>query len=188
MGRPFIYIFNKLRKYPFVFYILLCAIALYAVFGIVKLKFNNDIFSIFPQHTTSKNYKSQVTNLRSNNNMLILLHVEEHADTSLQLLLDNAEWWENRLASSPYLSQSIKDTRIRMTDSLQRVLYDSIFYNLPLLLTAQDLDSLSRKLDSEALTNIVKANARMNNSFTGLALKYYNELDPLHLAPTVLKN
>ena len=187
MGRPFIYIFNKLRKYPFVFYILLCAIALYAVFGIVKLKFNNDIFSIFPQHTTSKNYKSQVTNLRSNNNMLILLHVEEHADTSLQLLLDNAEWWENRLASSPYLSQSIKDTRIRMTDSLQRVLYDSIFYNLPLLLTAQDLDSLSRKLDSEALTNIVKANARMNNSFTGLALKYYNELDPLHLAPTVLK-
>lgn len=86
--------------------------------------------------------------------MLILLHVEEHADTSLQLLLDNAEWWENRLASSPYLSQSIKDTRIRMTDSLQRVLYDSIFYNLPLLLTPKDLDSLSRRFDSQSTRRI----------------------------------
>lgn len=187
MGRPFIFIFNSFRKYPVIFYILLCGVLVYAIFGIVKLKWNNDIFSIFPQHSTSKNYQSQVTNLRSNNNMLVLLHVEESSDTSLQLLLDNAEWWETRLSGSKYLSENIRDTRIRMTDSLQRVLYDSVFYNLPLLLNRSDLDSIKLKLDSAMLTSTLDANSRMNSSFTGLALKYFNRLDPMHLAPKVLQ-
>jgi len=186
MGRPFLFIFHFFRRFPVAFYIFLAGIIVYCVLGLSRLTWNNDIFSIFPQHTSSRNYKAQVSNLRSNNNMMVLLHSENPSDTSLQVLLENAEWWEHRLQSSAYLSSNIRDTRIRMTDSLQRVLYDSVFYSLPLLLTPADLDSLKMKLEEERLAGILANNARINNSFTGYALRYFNQMDPLHLAPIVL--
>ncbi|MCO6462430.1 MAG: 1-acyl-sn-glycerol-3-phosphate acyltransferase [Saprospiraceae bacterium] len=186
MGKPFIWIYNFFRKHPVLFYVVLVLITIYAVLGISRLKWNNDIFSIFPQKTSSAQYKEQVNNLRSNNNIMVLLHTEHATDTSLQVLLANAEWWEYRLKSSPYFRTNIQDGRIRMTDSLQRVLYDSVFYNLPLLLDGGDLITLGHRLELETMEKTLAANNRISNSLAGYSLRYYNNLDPLHLAPLVL--
>jgi hypothetical protein len=78
--------------------------------GISRLQWNNDIFSIFPKTTSSAAYKEQVNNLRSNNNIMVLLHTSNPSDTSLQSLLGNAEWWENKLNTSPYFMSNLKDT------------------------------------------------------------------------------
>lgn len=65
--------------------------------------------------------------MRANNDIMVLLHTESPSDSSLRVLVDNAEWWEHSVNSSSYLSSVIPDAAFRMTDSLQRVLYDSVF-------------------------------------------------------------
>ena len=186
MGKPFIWIYNFFRRFKVGFYFLLIGISVYCYMGISRLQWNNDIFSIFPKTTSSAAYKEQVNNLRSNNNIMVLLHTSNPSDTSLQSLLGNAEWWENKLNTSPYFVSNLKDTRIRMTDSLQRVLYDSVFYYLPLLLDKADWKVIGQRMEDEHLENTLANNARINNSFAGYSLRYYNQLDPVHLAPLVL--
>lgn len=187
MGRPFTWIFRFFRRFPVFFYLTLAGIILYCVIGISRLQWNNDVFSIFPLHASSADYTAQVANMRANNDIMVLLHTESPSDSSLRVLVDNAEWWEHSVNSSSYLSSVIPDAAFRMTDSLQRVLYDSVFFSLPLLLNGDDLDTVRQRLDNAAIERIVARNNRLNSGFSGFAMRHFNQLDPLHLAPIVLK-
>ncbi len=187
MGRPFIWTYRFFRRFPVFFYLTLAGVLLYCVVGISRLQWNNDVFSIFPRHASSTDYTAQVANLRANNDIMVLLHAESPSDSSLRILVDNAEWWENHLNTSSYLSAVIPNASIRMTDSMQRVLYDSVFFSLPLLLNASDLDTVRQRLDNATIERIVAKNTKLNSGFSGFAMRRYNQLDPLHLAPITLK-
>jgi len=187
VGRTFTWIFRFFRRFPVFFYLTLAGIILYCVIGISRLQWNNDVFSIFPLHASSADYTAQVANMRANNDIMVLLHTESPSDSSLRVLVDNAEWWEHNVNSSSYLSSVIPDAAFRMTDSLQRVLYDSVFFSLPLLLNGNDLDTVRQRLDNAAIERIIARNNRLNSGFSGFAMRHFNQLDPLHLAPIVLK-
>lgn len=187
MSRLFLHLFRLNKKHPVLFYTVLLAVLVYCIAGISRLTWNNDIFSIFPQQSTQRNYETQINNLRSNNNILILLHADTPSDTSLALLLESGEWWEDYIKNSNYLRANLLSDRVRLNDSIQRVMYDSIYANLPLLLAPQQLDSIAGQLTAEGLNDIISRNARMNRGFAGAGMRYFNNLDPLHLVPSVLQ-
>jgi hypothetical protein len=105
MGKPFIWIYNFFRRFKVGFYFLLIGISVYCYMGISRLQWNNDIFSIFPKTTSSAAYRSKSI-ICALTTTSWCCYTSNPSDTSLQSLLGNAEWWENKLNTSPYYVQS----------------------------------------------------------------------------------
>jgi len=164
----------------------LLLLAGYCFFGISRLKLDNNLLSIMPTHIENKEYTTQLSDLQSNRNIVLVLHAPAPSDTALTMLLDNAAWWDSTLHSSTFLSLALDLNRIRLSDSDQRLIYDSIFYNLPLLLDSSDYTQLSAKLTPTGIQKTIEQNARLNSGYSGIALRQYLQKDPLHLTALVL--
>ena len=187
MAAIFSAIYDFLARNRWLTYVLAAGLALYCIAGISRIRLDNDILSVIPARSSNLRFADRIDELQNNRELFVMIHQTSPADTAFEQLIPAADWLSERLKGSTFFNARLDATRIQFDKKRQDMIFDSVFYNLPLLLDSADLSAYHSPSDSTDIDTILDRNSRLQTGYSGIALSRYIRQDPLHLSAIVFE-
>ncbi|WP_018345145.1 MMPL family transporter [Cytophaga aurantiaca] len=172
------YEFFKIRRV--LFYSIL--IILFAVLGFFssRVALQKDITKMIPDDEETAGYKSAIQNVR----ILDKIIVSFEADSAgmEDSLIACAENFVEALRADTTASSLVSDIRYRIDEERMSGIYDLIYSNLPIYLTAQDYKRIDSITTDTAVKKIIEQDYHKLISPASVVLKQYVLKDPLSIS------
>lgn len=187
MASIFSTIYAYLARHSWLLYVLSLFLIIYCVIGVSRIQLDNDILSVIPSNSTNLRFRDRVNELQNNRELLLLIHQKSTADTTLESLVAAADWLHAQLNNTAFYRSKLDISHMQMDQSKLRMIFDSVFYNLPVLIDSSELASLIAKEGGSRLPDLLDRNNQLTSGYSGVAIAKYVNKDPFHLTSIVFE-
>ena len=186
MDTFFIRIYSYFHSRRPLLYSLMAGCVLFLSFFAVKVSFDEDVTSFFPDGKDSQKTALVFKNLKVKDKIIILFSAADTTKTSdPDRLIEASEAFVGKLKSSA-AAPLIKDIVTEVDATAMSQVTDFIYANLPIYLTDRDYSKLDSITSPEAIKHKMQVNYENLLSPMGVALKDIVVKDPIGLGNTAL--
>jgi len=187
MTNFFIYLYNYFQRHKTQLYLSLVGCVCIMTFFAVKVKFEENVTSFFPD-VKGMQYSKKVFNNLKVKDKIIVMFSSSNKDKMVdkEALIESSKQFEKNIieqAGKKYIKDIFSHVDEKMVGGMSNFVYD----NLPLFLTEKDYQHFDSLLNRESIGKIMDKNYSTILSPTGIALKNYIMRDPLGLSNSALK-
>ncbi|MFO8067813.1 MAG: MMPL family transporter [Bacteroidales bacterium] len=184
MNNIFVNIHHVISKWKVFSSILFIAILLVAAFFVYKLELEEDVSAIIPRDERITKINDVISQSEFADRLIFMFSFYDNEKTEPDTLIKAADYLSNELIKD---STHIKSIRASIENESYFHIYDFIYNNLPLFLSDDDYDEISKRIKPGEINKTLQSNFKTLISPVGFATKDFVKKDPLHLTPIALK-
>lgn len=183
---------NKIVVWLYEFFkgkrILFCAVlvSLFIALGYMamQIRLEEDITKMIPDDEQTRDYKSTIQNIRILDKIIVSISADSIGMEDS--LIACAEHFVAQLNSEPEMSALISDIRYKVDEEKIVGIYDLLYNNMPIYLSAEDYKRIDSITSEEGIKQAMEADYRRLISPASMVLKTFILKDPLSISSSAL--
>lgn len=190
MNRIFLNIYDFLSGRAGLRRILLAILSLMILYGIFKIRLDEDISGFIPESDQSERLNFVYNNIGIADKIIVRLSLKDGSSDSSDdpyRLMDCADHFVE-LLDSLKITEHLSDVLYRVDAQQISSLSSFITENIPYYLNKEDYDTIDNILSQNRIPGILQANRQLLLSPIGAAVKQNILSDPLHLSNNILRS